>query len=107
MMARSGPWCHGEARNGGHPDWLVAKSKSEGFALRSTDPSRWSRFHLFLEQSLNLLCRSLLYIEYLSYVHGWYSFLAKQMDGLYFKDGGPVTLVQVYLYFAMHPRAEG
>ena len=25
MMLRIGPWCHGEARNGGFPDWLLKK----------------------------------------------------------------------------------
>lgn len=31
---RIGPWCHGEARNGGFPDWLMQK----GIPLRSNDP---------------------------------------------------------------------
>ena len=25
MFIRIGPWCHGEVRNGGFPDWLVKK----------------------------------------------------------------------------------
>jgi len=83
--------------------WLLRASQKDLLCAARIRVS----YHLFLEQSLNLLYRSVLSIEYLSYVRGWYSFLAKQMDGLYFKDGGPVTLVQVYLYFAMHPRAEG
>ena len=31
---RPGPWCHGEARHGGFPDWLL----ETGFRLRSNDP---------------------------------------------------------------------
>ena len=34
VYLRIGPWDHGEARNGGFPDWLVAK----GIGLRGNDP---------------------------------------------------------------------
>lgn len=34
FFLRIGPWAHGEARNGGFPDWLVRK----GCRLRSCDP---------------------------------------------------------------------
>ncbi|MGC7101728.1 beta-galactosidase [Amycolatopsis lurida] len=27
-IVRIGPWCHGEVRHGGHPDWLVAKHEA-------------------------------------------------------------------------------
>ncbi len=33
MLLRIGPWCHGEARNGGFPDWLLHKD----FEVRSND----------------------------------------------------------------------
>jgi hypothetical protein len=67
VLMRIGPWDHGECRNGGHPDWVL---KSCG-RLRSTDP------------------------QYLSCVSGWYVALARQLRGLFHKDGGPITLVQV------------
>ena len=64
---RIGPWDHGECRNGGHPDWVLHSCGT----LRSTDS------------------------KYLSCVSGWYTALAKQLTGLYHKDGGPIILVQV------------
>lgn len=33
LMLRIGPWCHGEVRNGGFPDWLLSKP----FPARSND----------------------------------------------------------------------
>ncbi len=33
VVARIGPWDHGEVRNGGFPDWLLAKAK-----VRTNDP---------------------------------------------------------------------
>ena len=33
MLLRIGPWCHGEVRNGGFPDWLLKKD----FEVRSND----------------------------------------------------------------------
>jgi hypothetical protein len=69
VLMRIGPWDHGECRNGGHPDWVL-DGETCG-RLRSPDP------------------------KYLSCVSGWYSALAEQLEGLYHKDGGPITLVQV------------
>ena len=37
MLLRAGPWCHGEARNGGHPDWLLHKAKEQKFGLRANN----------------------------------------------------------------------
>ena len=34
VIVRCGPWCHGEVRNGGFPDWLLEK----GWNLRTVDP---------------------------------------------------------------------
>jgi beta-galactosidase len=67
VFVRIGPWAHGECRNGGFPDWLV----KSGIPLRSMDP----RF-LNLTQAL-------------------YEQIAAQLEGLYWKDGGPVFAVQV------------
>lgn len=64
---RLGPWCHGEARNGGFPDWLLKK----GLKLRSNDP------------------------EYLKYVERLWRAVYAQVEGLMYEDGGPVVGVQI------------
>ena len=38
VIIRIGPWCHGEARNGGHPDWVVEAAPARG----RTIPCTWS-----------------------------------------------------------------
>lgn len=70
ILLRIGPWDHGECRNGGHPDWVLA-DKACGEKLRSTDP------------------------KYMACVEGWYQALAGQLKGLYHKDGGPIVMLQV------------
>ncbi|HYQ57955.1 MAG TPA: beta-galactosidase [Draconibacterium sp.] len=67
VIVRMGPFCHGEMRNGGIPDWLYGRP----FEIRSNDP------------------------EYLAYVDKLYAQIANQMKGLLFKDGGPVVGVQL------------
>lgn len=67
VIIRIGPFCHGEIRNGGLPDWLFTKPVD----VRSNDPG------------------------YLAYVDRLYGEIAKQMEGLYFKDGGPVIGCQI------------
>lgn len=71
VLMRVGPWCHGEVRNGGHPDWLLARAKAESFALRSNDTT------------------------YMGYVEKLYSQFAKQLDGLWWEQGGPIFAMQV------------
>jgi beta-galactosidase len=66
VIVRCGPWCHGEVRNGGEPDWLLQK----GWKLRSDDP------------------------PYLDQVKILYAEIAKQLAGLLWKNGGPVIGVQ-------------
>jgi beta-galactosidase len=66
-IVRCGPWCHGEVRNGGTPDWVLKK----GWRVRSNDPR-------YLEASKSL-----------------YKQIAAQLDGLLWKDGGPVIGVQL------------
>jgi len=66
VIVRCGPWCHGEVRNGGQPDWLLQK----GWKLRSDDP------------------------PYLDQVRILYGEIAKQLAGLLWKDGGPVIGLQ-------------
>jgi beta-galactosidase len=65
-VVRCGPWCHGEVRNGGLPDWILRK----GFKVRSDDPA------------------------YLVYVRRLYGDIAGQLRGLLWKEGGPVVGVQ-------------
>ena len=67
VIVRVGPFCHGEIRNGGLPDWLLGKP----LVIRSNDP------------------------EYLSYVERLYRQVGMQLEGLYFKDGGPVIGLQL------------
>ncbi len=67
IWLRIGPWCHGEARNGGFPDWLLTK----GLDLRSNDP------------------------EYLKLVERLYARIYEQARGLFLKDGGPIIGVQI------------
>ena len=66
VCLRIGPFCHGEARCGGIPDWVVAS----GCMLRSED----SRF--------------------LAYTETLYRQIFTQVQGLQWKDGGPVLACQ-------------
>ncbi|MCR5031774.1 MAG: beta-galactosidase [Lachnospiraceae bacterium] len=67
VWLRIGPWCHGEARNGGFPDWLLQKDMD----LRSNDP------------------------EYLKLVERLYTKIYEQAEGFFLKDGGPIIGVQI------------
>jgi hypothetical protein len=71
VLARIGPWCHGEVRNGGFPDWLLGKESKKEFKTRSADAN------------------------YLKYVDRLYHEISGQLEGLYFKDSGPVLGVQL------------
>lgn len=68
VYPRIGPWCHGEVRNGGLPDWLLEKKYLKG---RSNDPA------------------------YQSYVDKYVGEIANQLNGLLYKDGGPVVGIQL------------
>ena len=67
VILRVGPFCHGEIRNGGLPDWLLGKSLS----IRSNDP------------------------VYLAFVDRLYKQIGQQVNGLLFKDGGPIFAIQL------------
>ena len=67
VIVRLGPFCHGEVRNGGLPDWLYGKP----YEVRSLDSG-------FLDEVRDL-----------------YAHIAEQLRGLYFKDGGPIIAAQV------------
>lgn len=66
LEARIGPWTHGEVRNGGLPDWVVKQGPT-----RVNDPI------------------------YLAAVRKWYGAVGHQLQGLLWKDGGPVIGVQL------------
>ena len=66
VYPRIGPWAHGEARNGGFPDWLLAKCPT-----RVSDST------------------------FLSSVQSFYNEIGKQLKGLLWKDGGPIIGIQI------------
>jgi beta-galactosidase len=66
VWIRVGPWDHGEVRNGGLPDWVIAKSQP-----RQNDPA------------------------YLGFVHNFFGAIGGQLHGLFWKDGGPIIGVQI------------
>ena len=68
VYPRIGPWSHGEARNGGTPDWILRKT---WLTDRSLDP------------------------VYQQYVERYFRQLGLQLKGLLYKDGGPVVGIQL------------
>lgn len=66
VLVRIGPWDHAEVRFGGTPDWVV-----RSVPTRRNDP------------------------VYLSYVARLYDQIERQLQGLLWKDGGPVIGVQL------------
>jgi hypothetical protein len=66
VLVRIGPWCHGEVRNGGFPDWVQRLPHT-----RTDDP------------------------QYLKYVRRWYQEIFSQCEGLLYKDGGPIIAIQL------------
>ena len=76
VIVRCGPWCHGEVRNGGLPDWVQAH---KDWKLRSTDTN------------------------FLAAVKILYAQIAEQMRGKLWKDGGPVIGIQVDNEFGGSP----
>ncbi|AZP21048.1 glycosyl hydrolase family 35 [Streptomyces aquilus] len=67
FIPRIGPWVHAEVRNGGLPDWVLARD----CAPRTDDPA------------------------YLAAVRPWYTAIAQQLDGLDRAHGGPVIAIQI------------
>lgn len=68
MFLRVGPWVHAEVRNGGFPDWLMAKCKG---ITRTNDKA------------------------YFAEVEKYYKKIYEQVEGLFAKDGGPIIGIQV------------
>jgi len=67
VIIRIGPFCHGEVRNGGIPDWVFSKP----IEIRSNDEG------------------------YLSLAKRLYNQIAKQVNGTFFQEGGPIIAVQL------------
>lgn len=74
FVLRIGPWCHGEVRNGGIPEWMVDSK----IPLRQND------------------------IRYLKEVETWYTQIYNQVKGLMWKDGGPIIGVQIENEYGGH-----
>jgi len=66
VVLRIGPFCHGEVRCGGIPDWMFTK----GCKMRSEDAT------------------------FLKYARRLYENVYAQVEGLQWKDGGPLIAVQ-------------
>ena len=66
VVLRIGPWCHGECRNGGFPDWLLTKP----FKLRDNNEG------------------------YMEKARIWYEKIFNEVKGLFYKDGGNIIGVQ-------------
>ena len=67
VMLRIGPWAHGECRNGGFPDWL----QHSDLPLRTNDPA------------------------YMALAREWFEHIYEQVQGLLYKEGGPVIGIQI------------
>ncbi|MGW6543439.1 beta-galactosidase [Streptomyces massasporeus] len=67
FIPRIGPWSHAEVRNGGLPDWVLARTR----APRTDDPA------------------------YLSPVRAWFAEMAGQLRGLERASGGPIVAIQI------------
>jgi hypothetical protein len=78
LEPRIGPWAHAEVRNGGLPDWVMKKS-----ATRTNDPI------------------------YLAEVGRWYTDIGRQLNGMMWKDGGPVVGIQLENEYAMRGPGAG
>jgi len=78
LFPRIGPWCHGECRNGGYPDWLSKRCRP-----RTMDP------------------------RYFEYVRRLYAQIYAQLEGFLYKDGGPVIGVQLENEFEACGFADG
>jgi beta-galactosidase len=79
VVPRIGPWSHAEVRNGGFPDWLLAKTTQQ----RSNDPT------------------------YLHFVDLYYKQIGDQLKGLMWSQGGPVIAIQLENEYGRHGPLQG
>lgn len=77
LLLRIGPWCHGEVRYGGFPDYI---QNIEG-GTRRDNPN------------------------YLHYVERLYKEIGKQTAGLYWKEGGPIIGIQLENEFRFNSKS--
>ena len=75
VYLRIGPWVHGETRNGGLPDWLLSKGPT-----RESSP------------------------VFLHYVERFDRQIAQQVQGMMWKDGGPIIGIQLENEYAKKDR---
>ena len=78
VWLRPGPWAHGEARNGGFPDWLDKLPDT-----RTNDPA------------------------YLHHVQTFFDQIGLQVHGLMFQDGGPIIGTQLENEYGLHGPGRG
>lgn len=78
VIARIGPWTHGEVRNGGFPDWLLKKGP-----VRRNDPAFMASVAAFDAQ------------------------VGAQLKGLLWRDGGPVIGIQLENEYAGRGPSQG
>ncbi len=78
LLVRVGPWVHGEVRNGGLPDWVIKDGPT-----RRNDPA------------------------FMSSVAGLYAQIGAQLNGLLWKDRGPVIGVQLENEYSARGPLEG
>lgn len=78
VYIRPGPWAHGEVRNGGFPDWLMKVPD-----LRTNSP------------------------QYLGEVAMFFNQIGQQLEGLMYKQGGPVVGVQLENEYGLHGAGRG
>jgi hypothetical protein len=78
VWLRPGPWAHGEARNGGFPDWLNKLPDT-----RTNDPA------------------------YLRHVQAFFDQIGLQVHGLMFQQGGPIIGTQLENEYGLHGPGRG
>jgi len=78
VWLRVGPWAHGEARNGGFPDWIAKLPNT-----RTNDPT------------------------YIHHVERFFNQIGLQVHGLMFKDGGPIIGTQLENEYGLHGPSKG
>lgn len=67
MFLRIGPWCHGEVRNGGFPDWIMERD----YEARTNNEA------------------------YFEDVKKFYEIIYSQVDGYFHHQGGPIIGLQI------------
>lgn len=77
-VMRIGPWAHAEVRFGGTPDWVVYTMPT-----RRNDP------------------------QYMQYVERLYGQIGKQLQGLMWKDGGPIIAIQLENEYNLRGEGKG